>query len=286
MSNNTIFEKVSELITEGELEQAIDALREYLKSQAAQDKELYHQAIALDGELKEWSEQQRQGLDPAKATYNRIRVNVLELASEAEQPVSARGTNAPDPVPITNDDEAKWLLYSILALIVLGIGVTTYKYLTPEMGGGITEDKREIPRQEKTTPVQETTSASKKRNIPADYNNDKDFTPKGKNKRATDAADFTINSKGRRQFFGNSIWASDNEDWGDIKFSTMGTYATWKTGTIKFFNDAKPNYFHGKVVNYRGENTEFWMRTINKDKLEVAIGSPNATPQIWRRKQS
>lgn len=268
-----IYDKVADTISKGELDDAIDILKEHLRQQSKERRDLYQEATILDSKLAEWTKESRMGLAPSEAKYNRIRLSVLQLAEEAQQPV--------EPI-ITIDEETtatkpNYLIYSALTLTLILLGILVWQNIpsntpTQELPKNPTTINEEVP----VSPTDATTTIT-------------DEIPKSKNTlgtatgHASTATDMAI-AQGKKQFFGGSVWDSNNDRWGRIEFSNSGNYAKWRKGTIKFYNMPQRLVLRGEVVDYGGKNTEFYMTAVNQNELRVAIGSPNAPPQVWKRK--
>lgn len=272
-----IYDKVADTIAKGELDDAIDILKEHLRQQSKERRDLYQEATILDSKLAEWTKENRMGLAPSEAKYNRIRLSVLQLAEEAQKPVEPTIPTDQDTTTITSTTKPNYLMYSILALGVILLGVFVWRSFptdspTQKLPKETTKINPEVP----DNPNTNTTTVT-------------DEIPKSKNTFGTEtghastATDMAI-AQGKKQFFGSSVWDSDNDRWGRIEFSVNGTYAKWRKGTIKFYNMPQRLVLRGEVVEYSRKNTDFYMTAVSQNELKVAIGKPNAPPQTWIRK--
>ncbi|MFK7937107.1 MAG: hypothetical protein AB8G22_26570 [Saprospiraceae bacterium] len=279
-TNKNIYDQVSDLVSEGELDDAIDLLREHLRKQTKDQHNLYEEAVVLDGQLSEWKRDSRMGLAPSEARYSRLQIAILQLAKESVNPKPAptpskkddKDTTITKTITVDTNNKPNYLLYGLLTAGILLLGVLLWRSFPEET------PKEKSPKKE--TPTNTPTTAGDTPPLDDIESKNTFGTDIG---HASTATDMAI-AQGKKQFFGKSIWESNVDRWGRIEFNSLGAYAKWRHGTIKFYDIPQRGVLRGEVVNYQGKNTDFYMTAVSQNELKVAIGQPNATPQIWKRK--
>lgn len=109
--------KVNKLITDGELDEGIDYLKDYLKDKSGNYRDLYQQVCALDGEYAEWRKKAAMGMEPSSAVANRIRFETLQLADR----IIEDETNSITIKKNSTGSISKWWLIGGAIVLIAGL---------------------------------------------------------------------------------------------------------------------------------------------------------------------
>ena len=119
----TLTDKIKNLIADGNTQQAIDWLQDYLKEKHNTD--ILNQTYLLENQYKDLQKKMQLGLPDVSAEINRVNLGLLNLCDEAEKvpelPETIGDTEGGDKSWITKDLIIFGVIVAIVIFIVFGI---------------------------------------------------------------------------------------------------------------------------------------------------------------------